>query len=146
MTMKMCLLSYSKYCNHNAKCTSRRNTTAKRTIIHISTHMKRGYQLTILWVKKRPTGVRRRVLSEKWLGSRGWYHGTGETVARSDSITICLAEQHMQNGKNLSIKFSPEKFLCRTAVNEVQIFIFIFLWTFIREWNSSLRSTYQASN
>lgn len=42
------------------------------------------------------------MLSEKWLGSRGWYHGTGETVARSDSITICLAEQHMQNGNILS--------------------------------------------
>lgn len=131
MRMKICLSSYRKYCNHNAKCTSRRNTTAKRTVLHISTHIKREEQFTILWVKKRPTGVRRRVLSEKWLGSRGWYHGTGETVAKSDSITICLAEQHMQNGNILSIKFSPAKFLCRISVNEVQR-------------NSRFRSTYQA--
>ena len=41
--------------------------------------------VTMFLVMNRPTAVRRKLLSEKWFLSRGKYHGTGESSARSFS-------------------------------------------------------------
>ena len=43
------------------------------------------FLLTMFLVMNRPTAVRRKLLSEKWFLSRGKYHGTGESLARSFS-------------------------------------------------------------
>jgi hypothetical protein len=64
------------------------------------------YDHTILWVKKRPIGVSRSVVNEKWLGSSGWYHGTWDFLAKSSSIRICSTKN-----KTLSTKYMHKQYI-----------------------------------
>jgi hypothetical protein len=49
--------------------------------------------LTIVRVTIRPTVVKRKLLKENRLGSKGKYHGKGESSARSLSQTTCVKEK-----------------------------------------------------
>ena len=71
-----------------SKCPNVRAQTCSVSLSPFSQPWVRCVRYTMSRVRVRPRRVRRKLAREKWLGSRGWYHGTVALAFRSfDSIT-----------------------------------------------------------
>jgi len=78
--------------------------------------------LTIVWVIMRPTEVKRKLLRENRLGSKGKYQGKGESSARSLSQTTCMMKKDLHIYTH---RLSHETTSYQAEINNSSVYCFV---------------------
>jgi hypothetical protein len=83
------LTIHEGYNNQKYSTHSHASGVPNNKVITVSRTKQNGPTFTIFLVKNLPTAVKRKLFSEKWVVSKGRYHGIGEPTARSfDHMTF----------------------------------------------------------